>query len=238
MRRPGYLVLLFLIGCGEAGTKTPSGLRYQDLTEGTGATAQPKDFVQVHYTGTLTDGKEFDSSKRSGAPFTFRLGDGDVIRGWDEGVAGMKVGGKRKLWIPPALAYGARGQPPDIPPDAELIFEVELLKIIPLKIEDKAEGAGEPAKAGDMVEVHYTGTLSDGTVFDTSRKRDEPIRFMLGVGKVIPGWDKGLLGMKPGGKRKLTIPAELAYGARGRPPVIPPNAELTFEVELMRVLRK
>ena len=107
---------------------TKSGLKYEDLKEGTGAEAKKGDSVDVHYTGWLTDGKKFDSSKDRNMPFNFRLGAGDVIQGWDEGVAGMKVGGKRKLMIPPELGYGAKGKGP-IPPNAELIFEVELLKI-------------------------------------------------------------------------------------------------------------
>jgi peptidylprolyl isomerase len=108
---------------------TKSGLKYEDLKEGTGAEAKKGDTVEVHYTGTLTNGKKFDSSLDRGQPFSFKLGAGQVIKGWDEGVAGMKVGGKRKLMIPPELGYGARGAGGVIPPNAELIFEVELLKI-------------------------------------------------------------------------------------------------------------
>ena len=107
----------------------PSGLKYQDLKVGTGDEAKTGQTVEVHYTGWLTNGTKFDSSKDSGRPFDFRLGAGKVIKGWDEGVAGMKAGGQRKLWIPPVMGYGARGYPPDIPPNAELIFEVELLRI-------------------------------------------------------------------------------------------------------------
>jgi FKBP-type peptidyl-prolyl cis-trans isomerase FkpA len=108
---------------------TGSGLKYEDLNEGTGEVAKAGDTVQVHYTGWLTDNTKFDSSRDRGSPFSFRLGAGRVIQGWDEGVAGMKVGGKRKLHIPPALGYGARGAGGVIPPNAELIFEVELLGI-------------------------------------------------------------------------------------------------------------
>jgi FKBP-type peptidyl-prolyl cis-trans isomerase len=110
-------------------TKTPSGLEYEDLVEGTGAEATAGKMVQVHYTGWLTDGTKFDSSKDRGSPFSFSLGRRQVIAGWDEGVAGMKVGGKRKLQIPAALGYGARGAGGVIPPNADLVFEVELLGI-------------------------------------------------------------------------------------------------------------
>jgi FKBP-type peptidyl-prolyl cis-trans isomerase FkpA len=108
---------------------TNSGLQYEDLVEGAGEAAKAGDSVQVHYTGWLTDGTKFDSSLDRGNPFAFALGTGKVIKGWDEGVAGMKVGGRRKLHIPPSLGYGARGAGGVIPPNAELIFEVELLKI-------------------------------------------------------------------------------------------------------------
>lgn len=108
---------------------TDSGLKYQDLKAGDGAAAKKGDTVAVHYTGWLTDGKKFDSSVDRGQPFEFKLGAGMVIKGWDEGVAGMKIGGKRKLTIPSKLAYGERGAGGVIPPNADLVFEVELLKI-------------------------------------------------------------------------------------------------------------
>ena len=108
---------------------TDSGLKYVEQKEGTGAAAKKGDTVEVHYTGWLKDGKKFDSSKDRNEPFEFKLGAGMVIKGWDEGVAGMKVGGKRKLIIPANLAYGKKGAGDVIPADAELTFEVELLKI-------------------------------------------------------------------------------------------------------------
>src|ERR671936_21169 len=106
---------------------TESGLKYTDVKVGTGREAQPGDTATVHYTGWLMDGKKFDSSVDRNEPFSFRVGAGQVIRGWDEGVAGMKIGGERLLIIPPALGYGARGAGGAIPPNATLKFEVELL---------------------------------------------------------------------------------------------------------------
>ena len=110
-------------------TKTASGLEYWDIKVGTGAVAQSGQQVKVDYTGWLTNGKKFDSSVGTGHPFEFMLGAGQVIKGWDEGVAGMKVGGKRQLRIPPDLAYGTKGYPPVIPPDSTLVFDVQLLGV-------------------------------------------------------------------------------------------------------------
>lgn len=110
-------------------TKTPTGLEYWDIKVGTGEKAIRGEKVVVDYTGWLTNGKKFDSSVGTGRPFEFVLGHGDVIKGWDEGVAGMKVGGKRQLRIPPELAYGARGYPGAIPPNSTLIFDVQLVAV-------------------------------------------------------------------------------------------------------------
>jgi peptidylprolyl isomerase len=129
-----FLILplfIFLSGCSdkEQTVTTPSGLKYVDEVIGTGIAPEKGKNVTVHYTGTLEDGTKFDSSRDRNMPFTFMIGVGQVIKGWDEGVMSMKVGGKRKLTIPPDLAYGQRGAPPAIPPGATLIFEVELLDV-------------------------------------------------------------------------------------------------------------
>jgi len=135
-----FLLALALMGWAQSDTSAPtkvtgkpvttsSGLKYWDIKEGTGATAAAGQRVKVHYTGWLTNGKKFDSSVDRNKPFEFVLGQGMVIKGWDEGVAGMKVGGKRQLQIPPELGYGSRGAGGVIPPNATLIFDVELLGV-------------------------------------------------------------------------------------------------------------
>ncbi len=113
------------------GVKTGSGLQYWDIKAGTGQEAKDGDHVKVHYTGWFTSGKKFDSSVDAHQPYEFTVGKGDVIKGWDEGVTGMKVGGKRQLRIPPELAYGETGYKDIIPPNATLIFDVQLLAVSP-----------------------------------------------------------------------------------------------------------
>ncbi len=112
-----------------ATVKLPDGLEYTDVKIGTGTSPLDGQTAVVHYVGTLTDGKEFDSSIKRGTPFEFRLGGGQVIKGWDEGVRGMKVGGERKLKIPYELGYGKEGHPPDIPASATLLFTIQLLEV-------------------------------------------------------------------------------------------------------------
>ncbi len=124
----GYLIKQ-RVGSGGTEITTASGLKYTDLVVGSGATPQRGQTVTVHYTGTLENGKKFDSSYDHGRPADFKIGVGSVIKGWDEGLMSMKVGGKRRLVIPSALGYGPQGRPPDIPGNSTLIFDVELLGV-------------------------------------------------------------------------------------------------------------
>ena len=244
-------------GASVAKSTTANGIAIEDYVVGEGPEAVKGGEVEVHYTGYLTDGSVFDTSLKRPRPFSFELGAGRVIKGWDEGVAGMKVGGKRKLVIPAKMGYGER-RAGKIPPNSTLVFTIELLSFTPpppppqpltafegkpvatKKLEeglvaiDYKLGDGAEAKTGDTVSVHYRGTLKDGTEFDSSLSRPRPLVFPLGQGRVIKGWDTGIAGMKVGGLRKLVIPAKLAYGDRARGK-IPANADLTFTVELMAV---
>ena len=224
--------------------------------EGDGPQAEPGQMVAVHYTGKLDDGTVFDSSVERGQPIEFILGSGRVIPGWEQGIAQMKVGDKATFVIPPHLAYGPGGRG-SIPPNATLTFDVELVAATELpkapeapaevaeedyvttdsglKYFDIVEGDGELPTTGQTVIVHYTGWLEDGLMFDSSIPRNQPAEFAIGVGQVIPGWDEGLLSMPIGTTRQLVIPADLGYGAAGAGGVIPANATLIFEVELLGV---
>lgn len=206
-------------------------LEKTDVLVGKGLEAKAGDYVTVDYTGKLTNGKQFDSSIGR-EPFSFVLGAGMVIKGWDQGVAGMKVGGKRKLKIPASLGYGATGAGGDIPPNATLLFDVELKKIDRVEITVLKKGKGAAAKVGDQVSIDYTGTLkATGKQFDSSKGK-APIEFQIG-GRVIQGFSIGVTGMKLGEKRKIVIPSALGYGARAMGEVIPANSDLIFEVELV-----
>ncbi len=240
---------------GPNAVTTDSGLSLEDKTVGSGEEAQAGQLATVHYTGWLENGTQFDSSVDRGEPFQFPLGQGGVIPGWDEGVQGMQVGGTRVLVIPPELGYGEAGAGGVIPANATLVFQVELLGLedLPEIPEAPAEvesymttdsgleyatlepGEGAAAESGSLVSVNYTGWLEDGTMFDSSLTRGQPIQFVLGQGQVIPGWDEGVTGMLVGERRQLRIPADLAYGERGAGGVIPPNATLIFDVELVDV---
>lgn len=217
----------------------------KDIKVGEGLAAENGDLLLVEYTGKLKDGKEFDSNKietkPERGPLAFTLGKGQLIKGWEEGLVGIKKGGERSLEIPYDKAYGEDGRPPIIPPKADLFFEVKLLDIVKagkekdLDMKDLQEGTGAEAKKGNKVKVHYTGTLVNGKKFDSSKDRDEPFEFQLGAGQVIAGWDQGVAGMKVGGKRMLRIPPQLGYGERGAGRDIGPNQVLLFEVELLGV---
>lgn len=233
---------------------TESGLKYAILENGEGVQAKAGDFVSVHYKGTLLDGTQFDSSYDRGQPIEFELGSGRVIQGWDEGIALLKVGDKGRFEIPSHLAYGSVSKP-GIPANSTLIFDVELVKVTPapvvepFNIEGKVsattesglkftlveEGSGKKAAPGYTVTVHYTGYFEDGSIFDSSVKRNQPYKFDLGMGRVIAGWEEGVALMKVGDKAQLEIPYQLAYGEDGFPGVIPPKATLIFDVELLDV---
>lgn len=232
----------------ESSASDSNGLTVEDILVGSGEEVMNKSALAMHYTGWLYDpsmpdnqGKKFDSSLDRGKPLEFILGTGRVIKGWDQGITGMRVGGKRRLIIPPELGYGQRGAGSQIPPNATLMFDIELVAAESVSITDHVFGEGEAANPGQKVSVHYTGWLYDedavgnkGEKFDSSVDRGNQFDFVLGQGRVISGWEIGVQGMKVGGKRTLVIPPSMAYGARPRPG-IPANSTLVFDIELFEV---
>jgi peptidylprolyl isomerase len=229
-----------IVALDDPGLKTTaSGLKYADVVAGTGATPATDDWVTVEFTATLQDGTLIGASSLRGGPATLPLADlAKEVAGWAEGMRTMKVGGIRELVVPPNLAYGDQGAGNVIPPNATLIFVVEMIgtKSAPkVDFTDLVVGTGAEATVGKSVVVNYTGTLTNGIVFDSSFQRNEPFTLTLGAGQVIPGWEEGLQGMKVGGTRVLTIPSELAYGPQGAGGMIPPNATLVFQIQLVDV---
>ncbi|HET6227692.1 MAG TPA: FKBP-type peptidyl-prolyl cis-trans isomerase, partial [Bacteroidia bacterium] len=240
---------------GKDTIKTPSGLKYIIVKENKAGETTTGKRVTINYSGFLIGGKCFDSSQDRGQPLTAEVGRGKLFPGLDESLSLLKKGEKAKFIIPSSLAFGERGGGP-IPPNSDLIMDVEVTDVkeipVPVKFdtagvapkvtatglkyfEIKKSGSTQKAEAGKNVKVHYTGYLADGKIFDSSVERDQPIDFQLGAGMVIPGWEEGIALMNVGDKYRLVIPSQLGYGEAGRAPVIPPNAELTFDIELISI---
>jgi peptidylprolyl isomerase len=239
----------------DAWVTTASGLKYADLVVGTGNEVVAGAGVSIEYTGWAPDGSVFDSSKRRARPLWITYGRGDApLPGWEEALAGMRGGGKRVAVFPPELAYGQAGRPPRIPGDATVTFEFEVKQVmlqreaptapppVPsdatvtaenVRYADLVTGTGRTLQTGDVVAVDYTGFLENGTKFDSSLDRPNPTRFTWGVGEMLAGFDKGLVGMKVGGRRVLVVPPELGFGVTGRRGFVPPNETLTFDVTLV-----
>jgi peptidylprolyl isomerase len=241
----------------------PEFLINQDLIDGIGRLAREGDTATVQYVGYLYDSKKrFVSSWDEGKPFTFTLGSGEAIKGWEEGVYGMEVSDSRELIIPPDLATGG-SRMKDVPQGKTLVYVIDLLDVkygVPGGVQGEAakktkpdvavpsgpppkklvtrdieEGTGATATAGDEVSVQYVGVdYKTGKEFDASWDRGEPFTFKLGAGEVIAGWDQGIEGMKVGGWREMIIPPSLAYGSQGKGSIAP-NSTLVFVVDLLAV---
>jgi peptidylprolyl isomerase len=203
--------------------------------------------VSVNYVGKLLNDTVFDSSYKRGKAFSFVLGEGSVIKGWEEGIAYMHEGDSAILTIPPELGYGATAKG-TIPANSTLVFNVVLEKVsVPFDTKGKdtvktasgleyivvSKGRGIKVDSGMNVTVHYTGYFEDGSIFDSSVERDEPISIPIGTGKVIKGWDEGITYLSVGDKARLFIPYGLAYGEAARGP-IPAKSNLIFDVEIIK----
>ena len=232
---PLVFFALLWAGCDSTEDPPQGELEVQDLVSGTGEEAVAGASLLVNYVGRLEDGTVFDTSEGRLTPVAFTLGVGQVIEGWDVGLQGMRVGGQRRLIIPPNLAFGSRGVEGSVPSNATVTFEITLEAIInEVIIEDQVIGDGTALENGMEAVVDYIGLLNpEGDVFDASEFRGAPFRFIVGNGEVIEGWDVGVLGMQVGGRRLLIIPPNQAYGQFGFPGSVPPWAVLTFRIDLL-----
>ena len=214
----------------------PIELQKEDIVVGEGTEIKIGDTLVVNMIESLEDGTVITNTYESNSPI--ELSTNDEIEGLKEGLEGMKVGGKRKITIPYQDAFGSTGSTPTIPARSNMIYEIEILEITEpkgIRYEITKEGDGNIVTKTDKVSVHYTGTLLDGTKFDSSVDRGTPFEFTLNNNEVIKGWDLGVEGMKVGEKRTVTIPYYLAYGVMGNSPTIPPRATLVFEIELIEI---
>lgn len=226
------------------------GLVIRDIEVGTGENeVKSGATVVLHYRGILAEtGELFESSYDSGQPATLKTT--EFIEGFGTGLLGMKEGGKRRIEIPAARGYGMRGSPPKIPGNADLIFEVEMVSFINqrelstewiseetrdnglvIRIVKEGDPDAEPLPDGSVVTLHTLGVLEDGTRFDSSFEQGAPVKLPMEFS--IEGWRKGMVGMLPGEIRQIVVPPALAFGEEGRPPLVEPNATLTFEIELI-----
>lgn len=237
---------------------TASGLGYRILQPGRGKTAGAGDYVLIHYATLAPDGAVVDSTRDKngqGDPIAFVLWAGQVIRGWDIGIAGMRVGERRRLIVPPQLVQSAEFRVPSpesasdsgpATPDSAsashgLRFDIELVDVLPGVLQrttrEGTVGGGtiQPGQTAEIEFVAYLDTAAEP--FDSTGLRGKPLRFRLGAREVIQGLDLGIVGMKEGERRTLVIPPYLAYGQRGIVGLIPPDSALRYEVELKRIVR-
>lgn len=269
------VLLLIFPACSKQHTgeviKKPSGLQYMDDSLGTGREAKMGDLISVHFDGWMIrdstslysdwtkdstrETSSIGSSRAFNRPVVFTLGKGEFIKGIDEGIQNMKVGGYRTIVIPANLAYGDKGFGP-IQPNSSLKVVVQLLEVKDpivvsewlvdstkykktndgLKYAIITPGEGVAIDSGDVVTMHYSGYLLDGTIFDSSVEKNEPLKFQYKIQPLIKGFIEGISFLKKGGKAKLIIPPDLAYGNRGNS-VIPPNSTLIFDIEILNVAK-
>ena len=234
---------------GQAAPGKLTELKTETLEQGKGElSAENGDMLTMLYRGTLANGTVFDGNMDENHeaipdkdPFALTLGMNMVIQGWEKGLIGIKVGEIRRISIPSELGYGSADKG-TIPPNSDLYFDVKCLDIIKkgeekvIDTEDIKVGTGAPVKSGDTVEIHYVGKLLNGKQFDSSRDRKQAFTFKVGAQplEVVPGFDKGVQGMRKGGIRKLRLPPQTAYGAEASG-ALPGNSVLNFEIELLKI---
>ncbi len=234
--------------------KNDSGLQWVDVVVGDGDLIDTGDTALVKYSGWLHDEPEshaFDSSFQTQRPYPVaNIGESGVIAGWNEGLVGMRAGGRRVLLIPPKLAYGEEGSRQAIPPNATLLFLIEAWSVFPshpnmaeleltktesgLQWADLAAGKGPKSVKGDEVVMHFTGWLDGGQIFDSSWMVNQSVTVPdVGNAPLIDGLNEGLIGMRAGGERVLVVPPELAFGSAGANKSVPPDSQLTFLIQML-----
>jgi peptidylprolyl isomerase len=234
-------------------TVLSNGLVIKDVQLGSGIPADSGYYFIAHYTGYLDNDEIFDTSHERNTPINFQLGVGQVIPAWELGIKGMRAGGKRTLTAPPELAYGKTGIPGILPAGVTLHFEIEMIEVIKpptawdisdirMRSTDSGityaiieKGRGSKAEPNNLVAVNYSGFLEDNSLFDSSYLRSDVFRFRVGTDYVIKGWDEIIQDMRVGEKRVVFIPPNLAYGNGGLNGIIPPNATLRFDIELIEI---
>ena len=269
-------IVLFIPACSKGHSekviKLKSGIEYMDDSLGTGKEAKKDELVQMHFSAWIVKdstnlfedwtkdstkaASSIGSTRRTGGPVKFVLGNNSFVNGMDEGIEGMKEGGYRTIIIPAKLAYAGRRMPPGISPDGRLKFQVELITAKEMTAVkrwdvDKTKfrtlkdglkyvvvkpGDGPAIDSGDVVTLHYSGYFENGKKFDSSVERGEPLVFPYKVQRLIKGFNEGIGMMKQGEKAEFIIPPDLAYGSQANS-AIPANSTLIFDIEILNVAK-
>jgi len=208
-------------------------VKIEVVAKGEGREAQDGDVALAHFTMAIaSNGKVVADTRKAEEPQALPIGwPGYLLPGMEKVVSKMRLGDHFKVDLPWRLAFGERGYPGQIPPKSDLKLDIELVGFLELKKEILASGKGEPPARFDMILVHYATSFADGTKFDSSRERDEPVMLPAGAGRVFQGWDLTMLKLKIGDHWKVTVPWQLAYGAHGAPPKIPPKSDIVLDIE-------
>jgi|GEM_PF-2334194 len=245
MNLAAALLTLVTVTHGAAAQAAQDKVTKKDDVVGTGPVVQNGDILTIDYTGTLKDGTAFDTSIGR-QPFQFFYNVGQVIKGMDQGIAGMKEGGKREITIPPSLGYGSAGGD-KIPPNSTLHFVVTLKKIEPkVQTDVLTKGTGPNVKFGDTVWIFFTGGVKGSPpIFDSRDKNKDPVPVGIGETHLPIGLSAGIMGMQQGEKRHMFIPPSLAFKDKGIPQqddgghkagsIVPPNSWMEFTVELIKI---
>lgn len=240
---------------GKKMKKLPNGIKYYVVNQGTGSVPQKGDNAYVHYTGWLENGSIFGTSLHKSTPMRITVGAGEVIEGWDYILGLMQPGSKVRVLIPSELAFGAEGYGIQVPANADISLDLELVRVSPqVKVEKWNaagrdtlrtpsgvgyivfnQGDGATIKPNSIVTVHYSAYLTDGTLVESSVKRETPVKFPTNAGMILDGWEDAMPLMRKGSKFQLLVPSFLAYGS-DEVEGVPANSDMIFDIEIIDVL--